>query len=59
MISNVIYLIGSSILYSLSIGIEGVRIRTRVPNKETLIIYLIKRLHKSLKSQYIIISIII
>ena len=54
----VIYLIDSSLIYSLSSGIyvvriitQGFRIRTWVPNTETPVIYGIKRLNKILKSQ--------
>ena len=58
MINNVIVicLIDSSIIYSLSNGIygvcivtQGVRIRTWVPNTDTLVIYGIKILNKILK----------
>ena len=60
MINNVIvfYLIDSLIIYSVSSGIEGVRIITQVvrirkwvPNTDTPVIYGIKRLNKMLKSQ--------
>ena len=54
----VICVIDSSIIYSLSRGIygvriitQGVRIRTWVPNTDTPVIYGIKRLNKILKSQ--------
>ena len=39
-------MIDSSIIYSLSNGILGVRIRTWVPNMDTPVIYGIKRLNK-------------
>ena len=60
MINNVIVicLIYSSIIYSLFSGIHGVhiitqdvRIRTWVPNTDTLVIYGIKILNKILNSQ--------
>ena len=54
----VIFLIDSSIIYSLSSGIygvriikEGVRIRTWVPNMDTPVIYEIKKLNTILKLQ--------
>ena len=46
-----IFLIGSSLIYSLYSGIQCVYIRTWVTNTDTPVIYGIKRLNKILKSQ--------